>query len=300
MKHSKFIQEQYEIINQISNDARTILSVVKCIDESKKLSQNIVLKECVHSIVDNKCFSACSQLHNEFAIASQFEHPNITRPIEIQQYYKGGCMLIFPQADCDGFDLFTKSIPQIDMVKNYIRSMASALAYIHNIDFAHNDFKLENVLCFKNQNGEIQFQLSDFGYSYSTQNKEEQVSNKIKQWDSRATLYFSPSIYSQISKKEFTEQCEKQGDIFSLGYSLFIVLFQRRLSLKHEFTSDSPIYKNIIKFGKGFIQQKLKTSIQMSKEDYDLCIDLLIMMIKKEDSERITALEILDHPFLKN
>ncbi|KAL4496448.1 hypothetical protein ABPG72_014678 [Tetrahymena utriculariae] len=298
MKHSKVVQEQYEIINQISNDARTVISVVKCIDESKNSAQSIVLKECVHSIVDNKCFSTCSQLHNEFKMASQLEHPNITRPIEIQQYYKGGCMLLFPQADCDGFDLFTKSIPQIDMIKSYLSSMASALAYLHKIDIAHNDFKLENVLCFKNENGEVQFQLSDFGFSYSTQ-QQDRISNKIKAWDFRATQYFSPSIYSQITKKEFTEECEKQGDIFSLGYSLFIVLFQRRLSLRHESTSDSPIYKNIIKFGKGFIQQKLKTSIQMSKEDYDLCLDLLIKMITKQDSERITALEILDHPFLK-
>ncbi|EAR93276.1 Serine/Threonine kinase domain protein (macronuclear) [Tetrahymena thermophila SB210] len=300
MKHSKLVQEKYEIINQISNDARTILSVVKCIDESEKLSENIVLKECVHSIVDNKCFSACSQLHNEFKIASQLDHPNITRPIDIQQYYKGGCMILFPQANCDGFDLFTKSVPQIDIIKNYLRSMASALAYLHKMDIAHNDFKLENVLCFKNENGEIEFQLSDFGFSYSTQNKQEQNSNRIKEWDFRATQYFSPSIYSQISKKEFTENCEKQGDIFSLGYSFFIVLFQRRLSLKHEFTSDSPIYKNIIKFGKSFIQQKLKTSVQITQEDYDLCLDLLIKMLKKEDSERITALEILEHPFLKN
>lgn len=175
--------------------------------------------------------------------------------------------------------------------------MATALSYIHNNNIAHNDFKLENVLCFLTENNDICFQLSDFGFAYNIE-AEKDADLKMGHWRNRTNTYFSPKINSQIISKKFTDSCERQGDIFSLGYSLFLILYQRKLTQRLEHVGDSPFYQKMMEHGKSFIQFKLKSKVTMPEDEMDSCLDLMLKMLHNDDSQRIQADDILNHPFL--
>ncbi|XP_071503350.1 serine/threonine-protein kinase DCLK1-like [Diadema antillarum] len=103
-------------------------------------------------------------VENEIAIMRYIRHPNIVRLYEefetrghiylVMEYVSGG----------DLFDAITESVKFTEGdAALMVEDLASALAYLHDLNVVHRDLKPENLLVNKSETGDITLKLADFG-----------------------------------------------------------------------------------------------------------------------------------------
>ena len=109
-------------------------------------------------------------------------------------------------------DLFNKITPEVGMdhglAREYIKSVASALSYLHSMGFVHRDIKPENVVI--DEHGTAK--LCDFGMT--------EVAGKIATHGSGTTPYMAPEIFQAKGKLV----AQKAHDVWSLGVLLYVLI----------------------------------------------------------------------------
>ena len=147
--------------------------------------------------------------------------------------------------------------------------MLSAVKHLHEHNIVHRDLKPENFLMNdKTENAEIK--LIDFGLSKRFSQKE-QVQ---KMHTVVGTPYY---VAPEVLKGEYDQRC----DVWSLGVILFVFLCGYP---PFEGDENKEIFKNI-----------LKKPLQFDPQDWDKVSkeakELITMMLEKDPSKRISALE---------
>ncbi|KAL4499683.1 hypothetical protein ABPG72_017223 [Tetrahymena utriculariae] len=102
----------------------------------------------------NYCHSPkCKRLQKEHSILVKMNHPNIVK-CEIQFYQnEERCCIRLEQADCDFLEYLTHFFQNRTKAffrthVSLLRNIASAIDYLHQKNYVHNDIKLENCLLF--------------------------------------------------------------------------------------------------------------------------------------------------------
>ena len=101
-------------------------------------------------------------MKNEFDILSDIDHTNIVKPIQFFSL-DHSCSMTQELAISD-YSFFlnkNKNYLKLGVVRDHFKQIAQALHYLHKMNIAHNDIKLENILYF----GKKTLKISDFGYS---------------------------------------------------------------------------------------------------------------------------------------
>ncbi|EAR93643.1 kinase domain protein (macronuclear) [Tetrahymena thermophila SB210] len=329
-QHSNYIRDTCQDLEELSYSNRILVSGFEKQSKKSKFVEKLVIKECLHLRDDEKCISSCKDIENEYNIASRLSHENILSPIEYYKQYRGGCAISFPRASCDAFHYFIERSQQqkraaysLEEVRQLLRNVASALNYLHQGEnIAHNDIKLENILCFisDDQKQVPVFMLTDFAYSYeihtdhhtdnsqlhdssfssSLLSQSTQTSiNVYPKWKNRVKMYLSPEMIESIQKQEVKMGLEKGNDILSLGFALFNIVFLENMIGKYEKEySSSKKYQQIQKCGADFLQTLNQNLINTELEKKDLLFDLIIGMIQQDPLKRLDACGILNHPWL--
>lgn len=93
-----------------------------------------------------------------------------------------------------------------ELARFYSHQLTQAVAYMHSVDFAHLDLKLENCLF----DDEFNLKLADFGFAVHTQ-KGQKETRFIG-----THRYMSPEIEKSIPYDA------KKADVFALGCVIFI------------------------------------------------------------------------------
>ena len=220
------------------------------------------------------------RFEKEIEILIKLDHPNI---IKLYEIFEDDRFLFLVMEKCNGGELFDTIIDHIQKKRMFTEKNAaiifqqiiSAISYCHNNGIVHRDLKPENIL-YTNEGDEInnEIKVIDFGLSRNFLVK--------KKMNTKAgTSYY---IAPEVINGKYNEKC----DVWSAAVILYILL-----SGSPPFTgnNDKEIFKKIISFNYDFPNSKWNN---ISKSAIDLIKKCLV-----DEKKRLTALQVLQHPWLK-
>ncbi|XP_060015718.1 serine/threonine-protein kinase 33 isoform X3 [Lagenorhynchus albirostris] len=163
-----------------------------------------------------------------------------------------------------------------------IRSLASAIAYLHNKDIVHRDLKLENIMVkssFIDANDEmnLNIKVTDFGLAVKKQGRSE----AMLQTTCGTPIYMAPEV---INAHDYSQQC----DIWSIGVIMYILLCGEAPFMA---SSEEKLFE-LIRKGELHFKGSVWDSISDSAKS------VLKQLMKVDPAHRITAKELLDNQWL--
>lgn len=253
---------------------------------------------CCCKIVNKARFHHVGRLHRiwedmrqEISILRELNHENV---VQFKDVFETRNELQIVTELCDGGELFER----ISRKGSYSEKEAAAIfaqllqgiAYMHEKEIIHCDLKPDNFL-FKDKTETSTIKIIDFGMSKRLPRHKEKLNALC------GTPYYTAP---EILAKKYSHA----ADLWSLGVVLFVMLFgyppfyvDPALYGRKE---NDMIYKKIRrgfdpKVRKGY-GSHFPQAIPVSDEARDIISHLLV----SEPKERLTALEALDHPWVRN
>ena len=234
-------------------------------------------------------------LDYERNILRNLNHPNIVKLEDfkttsnnyyiVMEYINGGelskCLEKYKEK-------YQKGFPE-KIVQHLMKQIVDALAYLHDLNIIHRDLKLANIMVnFDNEKDKAELNMMkakikiiDFGFSIQLPYENPTTDTFVG-----TVGYMDPKIleiyYNQA--KYDGKGYGKEVDIWSLGclcYELFLG------KMPFEANSEEEIYEKIIK-GKYKIPKTASYEI----------VDFFTKMLKYNAKSRLSARELLKHPFL--
>lgn len=210
-----------------------------------------------------------SQLEQEIALLSQFEHENIV------QYYgtdkKDAKLFIFIEYVTQGslVSLYQKYRLQDSQVSAYTKQILKGLNYLHERDIVHRDIKCANILI--NADGTVK--VADFGLA-------KQMSNLNGLKSCKGSVYWmAPEVVKP------TKPYGPAADIWSLGCTVIEMLTQRLPF------PDTEWIQVIFRVGKG---EGPPIPNDLSED----ARDFIVQCVQSNPEKRPTASQLLEHPFV--
>lgn len=236
-------------------------------------------ERCCKIINKDKATVPIAQIQAEVAVLEKLDHPNIIKIYEVYEDYHN---LYIIQELCQGGEVLKRVMEATDRgkvltekyVKELIRQLLNALAYIHDQHVVHKDLKPENIL-FQDLNLHSNIKVIDFGLSEMFKRDDE-----CSQSAAGTVLYMAPEVFA----RRITTKC----DLWSTGCVMFLLL-----------TGHLPF--------QGRNLSQVKTKILRTEPNYDLycrhlsksATDFLKALLTKNPKQRPTAKECLEFPWVK-
>jgi len=210
------------------------------------------------------------QLKREINVQQHCRHCNVlrlfawfwddTRVYLVLEYASGGTL---------GDIVGVRTCPEPEAAK-YVADIAMALRYLHHRNVAHRDLKLENLLL----TSEGRVKVADFTwavYCGSVQTKRTTLCGTLD--------YLAPEMVSSTQPEYDTSV-----DMWSLG----VVLFEL-LSGRAPFECSEP---------KDTVKRIQDASVDMPQGISPPCEDLLRLLLNRDRAKRLSAKEVLHHPWI--
>ncbi|KAJ8599799.1 hypothetical protein CTAYLR_003985 [Chrysophaeum taylorii] len=217
-------------------------------------------------------------LKAEVAIMMKVRHPNIIRVIEIFEERE---LLHIVTELCTGGELFDRIIKRSPEAFSewsaavVLRQILDAVNYCHSLTppVAHRDLKPENFL-FKDTSDNSIIKVIDFGLS--------KLGGDVEMESFVGTPYY---VAPEVISRGYTLKC----DIWSIGVIAYI-LFCGYPPFYGD--TDRELYRRIMSGKFPFPSPEWDEVSEEAK-------DLVRTMLNKDDAQRPTAREAMDHPFFK-
>ncbi|CAD8050169.1 unnamed protein product [Paramecium sonneborni] len=250
-------------------------TVHQCFNKEGEIyAVKIIKKQTIKQFNKNKSYE--EQLLNEIQTLRMFNHANILKLYRVYENQQKICLLT---DYIEGSELISqqssKKVYSSEQLRIMIIRLLSAVEQIHEQKVMHRDIKPQNILL---NNNDIQNPiLIDFGLAAFTWQK----NLPFPQCGSPG--YSAPEVLKyDESKKLYNQQC----DIFSLGITLFVVLYG------YNPFKQKDLKQTIKKNTDGYFE------IPSSKYPKSL-ENLICQMTKKYPKDRITISDALNHSFFK-
>ncbi|OMJ94229.1 hypothetical protein SteCoe_2717 [Stentor coeruleus] len=219
--------------------------------------------------------SCSNSLLREANILQELDHPNIIKVIDAYTDEKN---LYIVTELCKGGELFKRILKEGSISENqaaeYMQQIVSAISYLHKHSIVHRDLRAENLI-FKTEELDSYLKLIDFGVS-------KHFNQKVKASDRFGSIYY---IAPEAVHGSINEKC----DVWSMGIILHLLLSG---TVPFNGINEEEININI-KNSKLNLQSKHWNKISSEAKD------LLVKMLKKNPSERLTVEEIFRHPWIQ-
>ncbi|XP_062917958.1 serine/threonine-protein kinase 33 isoform X2 [Mobula hypostoma] len=228
--------------------------------------------------------SAVKLLEREVSILKQVNHEHI---IHLEEVFETPKRMYLVTEVCEGGELSAilhkKKRLNENETRHVIRSLASAIAYLHKNDIVHRDLKLENILVKNIENSseldmKLNIKVTDFGLSVQ---KGGVGSDKMLQATCGTPMYMAPEV---LSAHQYTQQC----DTWSIGVIMYTLL-----SGVPPFVASSEE-----KLAELINRGELRFDSSVLQEISDGAKDVLSRLLKVDPAHRITANELLDNPWV--
>jgi len=230
------------------------------------------------------------KIQSETELMKRFNHKNITKILEVfndEEYM----LIVMEYINGGNLFSFVKKRRKLSekMARFLFRQIILGIHHIHSKNVVHRDIKLENILIDFNNNVKI----CDFGIGKVLDNENQLLFDKCG-----TPMYMAPEIVLANENKGY------KGfpvDIWSSGITLYIMLSGnlpfslRNKNKKEDILLSSAKDKNNVYLENQIINVNPKKIEYISKEAQDL----LEKILNKDPEKRLTCLEILNHPWLK-
>lgn len=179
-----------------------------------------------------------------------------------------------------------------------MREIASALAFLHGTGCVHGDLKPENLMLSTRHTSDAVVKLIDFGCAQLAGRDDIPVT------DVKTEAYCPPEVLeAELTKQRnqgktscsSLERLEPPMDMWALGIILYIMLTGFHPFDFEGDSSDAVIVRRIIKNTRFPVRGDSKYTSHLSESASDLILKLLAF----DPRDRITALEMLDHPWIR-
>jgi calcium-dependent protein kinase len=142
------------------------------VKEAKRLNRDLPVTFAIKSLNKRKLGDKIHRIRKEINIMASLDHPNI---VKLHEVYEDQRYIHIVMERCHGGDLFDK-IMQVeaypeDKAQAIMKSLLSAVNYMHVHKIMHRDLKPENMLLI-NDESDTAIKIIDFGLSkYFNKNK---------------------------------------------------------------------------------------------------------------------------------
>lgn len=158
-------------------------------------------------------------------------------------------------------------------VKEIFKQLMLAVAHMHQCGVGHRDLKPENILLFPNET----IKVCDFGFAIEWKEEDGLMTKSL------GTVRCLPPEMIRTSAAKQPRHNPFQADIWSSGVVLFYLLTGR-------FPFDGPTEQDTLK---NIVKRRFTRTLP---HDY-VAMDLITKMLKLEPRERLSAKQVLAHPY---
>jgi len=247
-------------------------------------------KKCAIKIVDKlKCSTEKQKwrLRNEIALHRKCKHANITQFLE---YYESDIDICLVMELCEGGELFNRIVEKgrysEKEASRAIRQITQAVQFLHSMGIVHRDIKPENIL-YKTKDEDSEIKLADFGLAKELEPTAGGGRSMLKASLSGTPAYCAPERLSQ-------DQESKAVDMWSIGCIMYFLLFgvpPFYSNKEDEEECDDEIFDSVLEAVVTFPEGK--TISPLAK-------DILLRLLEKDPTKRMSADEVLMHPWIKS
>jgi len=231
--------------------------------------------------IENMSEEIIGLIEKEIEIHKKIENENIVKLNDVIRKNKKICMIMeYCETDLEKKKYEILEEYNIDEI---FKQLNNAIKYLHENNIKHRDLKPSNILI-KDKN----IKLADFGFA---SNKEINMYETL----CGSPLYMAPEllkislIINENKKNNYDSKC----DIWSYGLILYECIY-----LNHPYSSSISILDLYNKQNKININYSEENKIK--KRINPEFIELLKLMLKINNNERISWKEFFNHPFIIN
>ncbi|KAL4505382.1 hypothetical protein ABPG72_002444 [Tetrahymena utriculariae] len=235
-------------------------------------------------------------INQQSQYTSHLPQPNAIEQPHCQQAYQQNLAQRRPQA------IFTTLNLQIhiQVVRNLIKQLVSAISFIHSRGYYHGDIKLANILL----DNEFNLKLADFGTTSQNQSAPTSANKNTAQrglLNSGGCKIPQPHIAPEVQREGKNQKYDGQkADIFSLGVVLFCLVFNQ-YPFNTAGAQSFQMSQFSLKNAWNQVQCKVNYLIhQHPSEDILNLIDLLTQMLDENPSKRPTVFEVEESSWMNS
>ena len=300
--------DHYRRIAEIGNGSFGVVYKVASKSAGIERAMKVISKEYISKELN------ANQVANEISILRVLDHPNI---LKIFEFFEDEDNFYIVTEYCDQGDLGKKIGDQIlpeFVVKYFMRQVFESIAYLHSKNIIHGDIKRENILLYSKkeepndiktsllvlaEDKDVQNELISIKKTYSTKAKD--VFQKLCQYEAKladfgcakmfhnkkiqgiigTTYYCSP----EVLRNEYREECDE----WSCGVLMYLLLTGMN-------PFDGATEEEVIK---SILYDPVNLKIPAMKNVSMACKNLIFSLLKKDPTERIRAVDALNHDFFK-
>lgn len=273
---------EYKFIESIGRGAHAEVYKVQHVETGTIMAAKIYDKFFLMRNNVGNATSPLDRVYREMTLMSSLRHPNTMGLVEVlDDDFTNSYIFIMPFADAGSLlvqETQTDPIPE-EEAQHVFAQIAEALEYLHDLGIAHRDIKPENIMMFKDGRAV----LADYSAAIALPDDTDVID------DTEGT----PAFYSP-------EECTgepyhaKPADVWALGVSLYIMIFGH---LPFFEVNDGYFLSQLFKISQQIQFEPLKFDPHIIMSD-DLR-DLLEKMLDKNPETRLTAAQVLNHPWVR-
>ena len=218
---------------------------------------------------------------HEIILLRQFDHPNITKLIDVFTGNDRDVYLVFDYAEYDLSSLIrSRQLLTMQRIISFIRQMLLGLLVCHEKYIYHRDLKPDNILRFSD--GRVV--VADFSASTILEDE-----NTLLEDTSGTPAFYSP------------EECMgepyfgKPADVWAFGMTLYVMIYGRFPFF--DFENENMFYFKFFEYSQQIISNEIQypESIPISDE----LRDFFSHVLNKDPSKRYTMEQVLQHNWFK-
>jgi serine/threonine protein kinase/phage pi2 protein 07 len=263
-------------------------TVYKGID--KATQEQVALKKISKQHTSSDAFER--EMDALLTIRDQGGHPNICGLRE--NFEEDGHYLVVLDL-IDGGEMFeylcTKGAYSEADAARLIREIASALVFLHGIGVVHGDLKPENLMLSTDNPSDAVIKLVDFGCAQVTHHDYDYVFHQSPRKKIASTPAYCPPELFQRNNNHVMDQ---SMDMWALGIILFIMLTGVHPFDLEGNSTDKEIEERVL----ARQAPPLKSS-PITEHLSSSALDLILRLMTWNPKKRITASEMLDHPWVR-
>jgi serine/threonine protein kinase len=223
-------------------------------------------------------------------------HPHIC---DLREYFADGQKYYIVMDHVNGGEMFdhliqTGPYSEADAAR-FVREVASALAFCHGISLVHGDLKPENIMMSSARSTDAGIKLVDFGGAQILQERGKvSGSNATSKTIAPTSRAKTPAYCPPEDLEDKMAPLAPSSDVWALGIIVYIMLTGLHpFDLTGE-ASDDDVEKSILSRKSPPIRNSPITAHLSSS-----AIDLLEKLIVWDPANRMTAMEMLEHPWVR-